>query len=189
MRELMHKYFAKVVDAPTKSTRAQSLWRGDQRWTNPAWTFEMTRALASAANDLLPDKRIAAKGVGDSYGRHEYLTLDVTTYDDTSWKWPAIIVEHENSPSAEKLRYCAWKLLSVRADMRVLVAYVDSTRRYSWCPSSPEALLSILAPVAADHRDQALTVFVGEWCGDLERSGWRGIFEVHHANVRSSASQ
>lgn len=177
-------YFGRVLELLGYSQKAQSLWQGTSRWTNPSWTAEMTRVLAAAAIPEIPDSRIkvAAKGSGlsDDYGRHEYLTLDVMLYDNSGWRPPVLIVEHENSPSEEKLRYCAWKLLSVKATHRVLVAYIDSTRKYSWCKASASDLLASLRPVISDHVDGDLTIIIGEWCASLDERGWGAVFSLHN---------
>lgn len=138
----------------------------------------MTRALAAAARTALPEMHVAGKGIdcGDKYGRHEYLTMDLTVYDDNKWECPTLIVEHENSPSGAKLQYCAWKLLSVYAKARILVAYIDTTGRYAWCKNSAAELRTVLLPVLAAHPDKPLALFVGDWCAELGENGFKGVF-------------
>lgn len=93
---------------------------------NTTWTLLATGALVKVAGRSSEgrDVHVAARGFKDpTYGRSEYLSLDVCAYDNSSWGPPLFIAEHENSPSLEKIRYCAWKLLVTEATRRVLVAY------------------------------------------------------------------
>jgi hypothetical protein len=52
---------------------------------------------------------MVSRGNRDSYGRSEYLTLDVAI-TDSNWGPPLFIAEHENAPWPEKIKYDAWKV-------------------------------------------------------------------------------
>lgn len=140
----------------------------------------MTDVLAQTTRQVLGAKmHVSAKGIpADKYHRHEYLTLDVMGYNDVGWKAPLVIVEHENSPHEYKIQYCAWKLLCVEADLRVLVAYVDSTGRYSWCFPSRDALLKALEQVKVDHPQRRIALVAGEWCATLRGCSWNDVFHL-----------
>jgi hypothetical protein len=179
-------YFDRFLMRLGGSTKARHLWQGTEPWANPPWTSELTAVLVETTSDVLDGTSniICAKGQPpDRYGRYEYLTIDVTAYDDTGWKAPTIIVEHENFPFEYKIQYCAWKLLCIEAQLRVLVAYVDSrdsANRYNRCFSSQEALIESLMKVHADHSpDKSLAVIVGEWGVQMGSNGWNDVFRLH----------
>jgi len=41
---------------------------------------------------------------------------------------PEAAIEHENSPDLDKISYCLWKLLCVRAKLRVLICYQSNSK-------------------------------------------------------------
>ncbi len=69
------------------------------------------------------------------FGR-EYLNIDAFYFDNSEYDLPVgigdeedpfvlptAVVELENSLETNKIKYCAWKLLCVRSQIRVLVCY------------------------------------------------------------------
>ena len=89
------------------------------------WTSRATTALVHVGRFAFPNAEICARGhaTTNPWGRSEYLTLDVTLNDRDSWAPPLFIAEHENWGTKPRIQYDAWKLLSVYAKRRVLVAY------------------------------------------------------------------
>jgi hypothetical protein len=57
--------------------------------------------------------------------RNEYLSLDVVAFGEKErgWQMPVAIFELENSKNDEMVAYALWKLLCVRAPLRVLFCY------------------------------------------------------------------
>jgi hypothetical protein len=58
--------------------------------------------------------------------RSEYLALDVFAFEAQSagrWRFPVAVFELENSPDDDLVAYALWKVLCVRADLRVLFCY------------------------------------------------------------------
>ena len=57
--------------------------------------------------------------------RSEYLALDVMAFPDgeNRWRFPAAIVELENSKDDNRIAYSLWKVLCVRADLRIVFCY------------------------------------------------------------------
>lgn len=94
-------------------------------YTNAAlWTLRATTALVHVGMKAFPGE-VTAKGHSklNPWNRSEYMTLDVAITDPNTWASPLFIAEHENSPSKERVQYDAWKLVSVEAQRRILVAY------------------------------------------------------------------
>jgi hypothetical protein len=158
---------------------AKSAWSRVHKWDSARWTTAMTRSLGAAAHEIFPNAHVAGKDIDsslsycDPYERREYLSLDLTVYDNANWTAPLMIAEHEISPSPEKVQYCAWKLLSVHADVRLLVAYFDSTGKYADWVNSADAVEGCLKEVVRDHKDKPLFLLAGDWSRD-----WNRIFEI-----------
>jgi hypothetical protein len=58
--------------------------------------------------------------------RQEYLGLDVVAFEragDRRWRFPVAIFELENSLADDRVAYSLWKVLCVRAKLRVLFCY------------------------------------------------------------------
>jgi hypothetical protein len=58
--------------------------------------------------------------------RSEYLALDVLAFEiagDRRWRFPVGVFELENSPVDDLVAYSLWKVLCVRADLRVVFCY------------------------------------------------------------------
>ena len=65
--------------------------------------------------------------------RQEYLGLDVVAFEpvgDGRWRFPVAVFELENSLADDRVAYSLWKVLCVRAKLRVVFCYrEDSTQR------------------------------------------------------------
>jgi hypothetical protein len=58
--------------------------------------------------------------------RSEYLALDVAAFEiagDRRWRFPIGVFELENSPVDDLVAYSLWKVLCVRASLRVVFCY------------------------------------------------------------------
>jgi hypothetical protein len=58
--------------------------------------------------------------------RSEYLELDAVAFEtagDRRWRFPVGVFELENSPTDDLVAYSLWKVLCVRANLRVMVCY------------------------------------------------------------------
>lgn len=57
--------------------------------------------------------------------REEYLTADLTAFDDgqSRWRFPVAAMELENSPKDDRIAYSLWKVLCIKADLRVVFCY------------------------------------------------------------------
>ena len=58
--------------------------------------------------------------------RSEYLALDIVAFETTGdrrWRFPVAVFELENSPADDLVAYALWKILCVRASLRVMFCY------------------------------------------------------------------
>ena len=155
---------ARWLEVIAETADAHAAYLSNARWTTIATGALIKVGLEASAGQKL---RAAARGFADpEYGRSEYLTLDVSIYDQATWGPPLFIAEHENAADLEKIQYCAWKLLTTQAKRRVLVAYYG--RKYTY-----EDLIEGVREVARANPGQTaprdLIVIAAPW-GDRPRS-------------------
>ncbi len=90
------------------------------------WTTALTAASVEACQRL--GWRASAKGHHAKLlpvSRGEYLNLDVMAFGsgESRWRFPLAVMELENQTREDFIAYSLWKLLSVRAELRVLFCY------------------------------------------------------------------
>ncbi len=90
------------------------------------WTRVLTAAVVESCgrNDLIT----AAKGHplrSMPEQREEYLGVDVMSFQrgDGPWHFPVVVIELENSPRDDRIAYSLWKLMNIRAKLRVVFCY------------------------------------------------------------------
>ena len=109
----------------------QSAVKGD-----PAWTKFMQKVF-DAVGDKTKCYVVMRRKKPKEYSG-EYLNIDAMFIANrayvgwTSKEWdppvlPSVVVEHENLDIRGKIRYCLWKILSIRAPLRVLICYQNRT--------------------------------------------------------------
>lgn len=92
-----------------------------------AWTTALTRVVVTACGEL--GWQAAAKGHQSSFlpiPRQEYLALDVVAFEPAGagrWRFPTAVIELENQRSDDYVAYALWKVLCVRAALRVVFCY------------------------------------------------------------------
>jgi hypothetical protein len=90
------------------------------------WTKALTAAAVEACRRL--GWKASAKGHHAELlpvSRGEYLNLDLMTFgsEESRWRFPLAVMELENQSREDFIAYSLWKLLSVRAELRVLFCY------------------------------------------------------------------
>ena len=100
-----------------------------------AWTEHLTAAVVSVCGAMR--WRAAGRGhLGDvlPVPRNEYLALDIVAFEpnaESRWPLPIGVFELENSPTLDRVAYSLWKVLCVRAALRVVFAYRRDTSEAS----------------------------------------------------------
>jgi hypothetical protein len=90
------------------------------------WTLHMTRAVVSACDSMgWEPAAVGYKGKTLPIVKSEYLSIDVTAFrpDQQKWSFPIAVFELENQQDDDYVAYNLWKLLCVRASLRVLYCY------------------------------------------------------------------
>jgi hypothetical protein len=120
--------------------RATPLKEAALKGTLGPWTKELTAVVVSTCRTL--GWQASAKGhrlellpVTGS----EYLSMDVMAFPEgkNRWRFPIAVVELENSQTDDRVAYSLWKVLSARADLRIVFCYRRS-------PSKRKALIKTL---------------------------------------------
>jgi hypothetical protein len=110
-----------LLDSHSVALKDAALSRNKREWTE-ALTFVAVEAcrrmgwLAAAKGNrlaIMPESR------------NEYLGIDVMAFasDEKKWKFPLVAIELENSVKEERVAYSLWKVLSIRAGLRVVFCY------------------------------------------------------------------
>lgn len=91
-----------------------------------AWTRELTAVTVLTCRRL--DWKASAKGHRLELlplSMCEYLGIDVVAFPEGQkrWRFPAAVIELENSQHEDRVAYSLWKVLSVRANLRVVFCY------------------------------------------------------------------
>ncbi len=108
---------------------AQSLRMAATEMKLADWTTHLTTAVVRSCEAL--GWRPAGKGHRGRalpVSRQEYLAIDVTAFSSTTtggvrWPLPKAVFELENQQRGESVSYSLWKVLCVRAELRVVFAY------------------------------------------------------------------
>lgn len=90
------------------------------------WTKALTTTVVEACGAI--GLRASAKGHELDLlpvARSEYLALDVTAFADgpRRWLYPTLIAELENQVKPDFIAYSLWKVLAVRAALRIVFCY------------------------------------------------------------------
>lgn len=126
--ELFASWQAAFVEVIRASSIGEPLREASQAADLKAWTASLTKAVVRSCEsmqwkaaglrhklDLLPQKG------------QEYLSLDVMGFDPESmqgrWPMPTAVFELENNRKDDRVAYSLWKVLCVKARLRVVFAF------------------------------------------------------------------
>jgi hypothetical protein len=90
------------------------------------WTAAMTTAVIQTCTAMGWEAAAKGyKGISLPVPRSEYLSIDVTAFvpGSSRWLYPVAVMELENQQVDDYIAYNLWKLLCVRADLRVVYCY------------------------------------------------------------------
>jgi hypothetical protein len=118
--------FFDVVQQPEYAIR---LKEASLRNANSQWTQTLTDAVVAVCQ--AQDWIAAAKGHPLQFlpeARSEYLGIDVIGFErnDHRWLFPIAAIELENSQKNDRIAYSLWKVLCLRAKLRMVFCYRPS---------------------------------------------------------------
>jgi hypothetical protein len=98
------------------------------------WTSALTTVVVATCEAM--GWRASAKGHPLDLlpiAHSEYLGLDVIAFatGQTRWRFPVAVIELENSRDDNRIAYSLWKVLCVRADLRIVFCYRRSAEQAS----------------------------------------------------------
>jgi hypothetical protein len=97
------------------------------------WTRALTTVVVATCEAM--GWRASAKGhsLDLPIAHSEYLGLDVIAFEagQTRWRFPVAVIELENSRDDNRIAYSLWKVLCVRADLRIVFCYRRSAEQAS----------------------------------------------------------
>lgn len=172
------KHFTKIIEQEYEK----------KQWTAAQWTEFLGRVLDDVAKQIncyVERRRQKKKEDEDS---SEYLGIDAVFIDDfegnfmeeSDWNpvgLPRAAVELENSYEQKRISYCLWKLLCVRAQIRVLICYQGNQINVNNLKERLEDLIwqgSLMKGTDAD-----LLVIIGNEGVKDEKSAWSDYFSVY----------
>ncbi|RIK66095.1 MAG: hypothetical protein DCC65_10755 [Planctomycetota bacterium] len=90
------------------------------------WTVALTSCVVATCREM----GWMASAIGHKtkllpVDQSEYLALDVMAFGagEKNWRFPVAVAELENSQDADRVAYSLWKVLIVRADLRIVFCY------------------------------------------------------------------
>jgi hypothetical protein len=146
-----------------------------------AWTEHLTSAVVSVCGAM--GWRAAARGhLGDvlPVPRNEYLALDIVAFApnaESRWPMPIAVFELENSATLERVAYSLWKVLCIRAALRVVFAYRRDTSEAS--ALAGQLTDAVIAGLSIDDR----LALGGETCLIVGNRGEAGTFPYGYFKV------
>lgn len=154
-----------------------------------SWTSESTAAVVrsceaigwSAAAKGHPGRRLPKSG-------QEFLGVDVMAFPSheegsARWPWPLAAFELENSGSDDRVAYSLWKVLCVRAEMRVVFAYrPDWEQGRRLVAAACDDVIRTLRPHQQSHIEGEVVMVIGSR-GEGETFPW-GYFKFWSLNQR-----
>lgn len=127
------------------------------------WTEALTSAVVKTCESI--GWKASAKGHKLSLlpvRRSEYLALDVMAFADGDkiWRFPTAVIELENSRDVDRIAYSLWKVLCVRAELRMVFCYRRSSEERSQLIRflSEQVVQALDLPVRAQLEGETLVI-------------------------------
>jgi hypothetical protein len=129
---LAEEWYAKFMETLPRHDASTGLRDAALKVELAPWTQALTAIVVGTCEGM--GWKSAARGHRSSLlpvPRQEYLGLDVVAFEpagDRRWRFPVAVFKLENSLADDRVAYSLWKVLCVRAQLRVVFCYrEDST--------------------------------------------------------------
>jgi len=121
----------------------ESAYPKEKKWTDPEWTEFMKKVMERVAKRMkcyVVQRRPHIKNESWEYLKIDAFFISNSDYERLNKKtkkgWdpfvlPQTVIELENSNDKNKISYCLWKILCIRAPLRVLICYQNGTIKVS----------------------------------------------------------
>lgn len=87
---------------------------------------------------------------------------------------PTVVIEHENEYKRGKIVYCLWKILSVRAELKILICYQSNADNVKYLADFLEKF--VLNGGFMRNDDSELLILIGD--DSKVKLGWRDYFNI-----------
>ncbi len=127
MDSVGQRWFSAFMETVKKHEASTALREAAESGALKHWTEALTGIVVGTFPKM--GWRGAARGHRSELlpvSRSEYLALDVVAFEtagDRRWRFPVGVFELENSPVDDMVAYSLWKVLCVRASLRVVFCY------------------------------------------------------------------
>jgi hypothetical protein len=124
---LAQVWYGKFMDIVQRHESSTHLKDAAIRGQLGKWTTALTSVVCSTCEAM--EWKAAAKGNRSTLlpvARQEYLALDVVAFEpagDRRWRFPIAAIELENSSEDDRVAYSLWKVLCIRAELRIVFCY------------------------------------------------------------------
>ncbi len=129
------EWYAKFMETIRDHEAAPALRDASLKAKLGPWTQALTTIVVGTCERM--GWKGAARGHLSSLqpvSRQEYLGLDVVAFEsagDRRWRFPVAVFELENSSADDRVAYSLWKVLCVRAKLRVVFCYREDSAQGS----------------------------------------------------------
>jgi len=127
MNSLAQRWFGLFMETVKTHDAATTLREAAETGELKRWTGALTGIVVGTFPEM--GWRGAARGHRSDFlpvPRSEYVALDAVAFEtagDRRWRYPVGVFELENSPADDLVAYSLWKVLCVRASLRVVFCY------------------------------------------------------------------
>ena len=131
MKKNLKEKWLKAFNLTLKELESESDTKSDDEWTR-----FMTKVFSKTGEKI--NCYVQSRFTEDVKNAGEFLNMDAMYFSNEDIKdWrsdfapialPPIVIEHENQYLIQKIEYCLWKILCIRAQLRILICYQDNIR-------------------------------------------------------------
>ena len=151
----------------------------DAEWTE--FMMKVMRKMGQEIGCHIAGKNSEVKKYSGEYLNIDAMFIDNSAYDDWLYPedWdppvlPSAVVELENQYDIKWITYCLWKILCIRAEMRVLICYQSNTEKVESLRKYLEETIrnrNLMKDVKGE-----LLVIIGN--SSQENSPWKDYFNI-----------
>jgi len=160
---MLELWQAKFWEIAKESESASALKKAATDGVLSDWTQILTGVVVKTCESM--DWKASARGHKSNLlpvRRSEYLGLDVMAFadGDKRWRFPTAVIELENSQDIDSIAYSLWKVLCVRAELRVVFCYCSSPEDRASLVNrlSRQVVRALELPVRAELKGETLVV-------------------------------
>ena len=171
--ELWLKYFEKVIESHRKQSPLGTSPKDSE------WTKFMGEVIDEVAKEM--GCEVTRRRPGDKDRSGEYLNIDAFFVDKAAFEnkppeydpfvLPLAVVELENSDEVNKITYCLWKILCIRAPIRVLICYQSNNVKIKELRQQLERVIQNGGLMKKDNGDLLVII------GDESKKEWKSYFD------------